>query len=170
MNIIQKIHSIEKKKTVFKRESKFSFYHNIFITQKDCTQHLSNYLKQLPLFFSGQMMLGTFEIIGIVVAAAIFVVISFIFIKIWAQGGQFQKDAIRIDGKIVIITGGNGGIGRETALDLAKRGGTIYIACRDIAKAENAKQDIIKQSGNNNVFTMKLDLASFKSIREFVEE
>lgn len=115
-------------------------------------------------------MLGTFEIIGIVVAAAIFVVISFIFIKIWAQGGQFQKDAIRIDGKIVIITGGNGGIGRETALDLAKRGGTIYIACRDIAKAENAKQDIIKQSGNNNVFTMKLDLASFKSIREFVEE
>lgn len=62
------------------------------------------------------------------------------------------------------------GIGRETALDLAKRGGTIYIACRNLTKAEAAKQDIKNQSGNNNVFTMKLDLASFESIREFADE
>lgn len=116
------------------------------------------------------MMLGTYEIVGIVVAAAFCLVISFIFIKQWAQGGQFRKDDIRIDGKIIVITGGNGGIGFETALDLAKRGGTIYVACRDITKAENAKLDIINQSKNNNVFTMKLDLASFKSIREFADE
>lgn len=61
-------------------------------------------------------------------------------------------------------------IGRETALDLAKRGGRIYIACRNLTKAEGAKQNIINQSGNNDIFTMKLDLASFESIREFADE
>lgn len=116
------------------------------------------------------MMLGTYEIIGIVIGVVAFLVISFFFIKQWAKGGQFRKDDIRIDGKVVIITGGNAGIGHETALDLAKRGGVIYIGCRDIAKAKNVKQDIISQTGNNNVFIIKLDLASFESIREFVEE
>lgn len=90
--------------------------------------------------------------------------------KKWAQGGQYKKDDVRIDGKVVVITGGNGGIGRETSLDLAKRGGRIYIACRDLVKAEAVRQDIINQSDNSNVFIKKLDLSSFQSIREFVDE
>lgn len=87
----------------------------------------------------------------------------------WVQGGQFKKNT-RIDGKIVIITGANAGIGRETALELANRGGNIYLACRDLKKAEPVRLDIIQKSGNFNVFTRKLDLTSFASIREFVEE
>lgn len=42
-------------------------------------------------------------------------------------------------GKTVIITGANTGIGKETAIDLAKRGARVILACRDIRKADGAK-------------------------------
>lgn len=62
------------------------------------------------------------------------------------------------------------GIGRETALDLANRGAKVYLACRDLSRANDAKTDIIQRTGNKNVFVKKLDLSSFDSIREFVTE
>jgi len=92
------------------------------------------------------------------------------FARQWAQGGQFTKNNVRIDGKVVIITGANTGIGKETALDLAKRGGRIYLACRDTKKADATTSEIIQETGNKNVFTRSLDLSSFASIRKFVEE
>lgn len=76
----------------------------------------------------------------------------------------------RIDGKIVIITGANIGIGKETAIDLARRGGTIYLACRDTIKGEAALQEVKEKSQNEQAFLMKLDLASLESIREFSKE
>lgn len=76
----------------------------------------------------------------------------------------------RLDGKVVVITGANTGIGKETAIDLAKRGAEkIIIACRDMEKANAAVKDIIESSGNKNVVCMKLDLSDSKSIREFAE-
>lgn len=54
-------------------------------------------------------------------------------IRDYMQGGKFTKD-VRADGKVVIITGSNTGIGKETAMELAKRGATIYMACRDMKK------------------------------------
>lgn len=71
---------------------------------------------------------------------------------------------------MVIITGANTGIGKETALDLAKRGGRIYLACRDTKKADATTSEIIAETGNKNVFARELDLASFASIRKFAEE
>lgn len=82
------------------------------------------------------------------------------------QGGQFRKDT-RIDGKIVVITGANAGIGKETAIDLAKRGGKIYIACRDIKRGEDALLEIKGRSGSDDIHFLQLDLASMQSIREF---
>lgn len=70
----------------------------------------------------------------------------------------------------ISFLGANTGIGRETALELAKRGGRIYLACRDLVKADGARLDIIHKSGNRNIFTKKLDLSSFESIRKFVDE
>ncbi|XP_026147615.1 retinol dehydrogenase 12, like isoform X1 [Mastacembelus armatus] len=79
------------------------------------------------------------------------------------------SSAERLDGKTVVITGANTGIGKETAIDLAKRGAKVIIACRDMEKAEAAVKDVIESSGNENVLCMKLDLADSRSIKEFAD-
>lgn len=75
----------------------------------------------------------------------------------------------RMDNKTVIITGGNTGIGKETALGLAVRGARIILACRDRSRGEAAVKDIKERSGNNEVIFKQLDLASLKSVRQFSE-
>jgi NAD(P)-dependent dehydrogenase (short-subunit alcohol dehydrogenase family) len=84
----------------------------------------------------------------------------------YMQGGQFKKDT-KINEKVVIITGANSGIGKETAIDLAKRGGKIYIACRDIKRGEDALNEIKDKSKSDKVHFLQLDLASLDSVREF---
>ncbi|XP_070491034.1 retinol dehydrogenase 12-like [Chironomus tepperi] len=87
----------------------------------------------------------------------------------YMQGGSYNKPTM-IDGKIVIITGANSGIGKETAVDLAKRGGKIYIACRNIERGQSALTEIKEKSGSDDVHFLQLDLASMKSIRKFSED
>ncbi len=52
------------------------------------------------------------------------------------------EDEIDIRGKIVVITGSNSGIGKVAALEMAKRGAFVVMACRDIPKAEKVVQEI----------------------------
>ena len=75
-----------------------------------------------------------------------------------------------MNGKTVIITGANCGIGYTTALELANRQARVIMACRDLDKAEKAAKTIIGKSGNSDVVVKKLDLASLKSVREFCKE
>ncbi|XP_028276291.1 dehydrogenase/reductase SDR family member 13-like [Parambassis ranga] len=77
--------------------------------------------------------------------------------------------SVKLRGKTVIVTGSNTGIGKSTALDLAKRGARVIMACRNKEKAEAAAFDIRRESGNNQVVFMELDLASLKSVRRFAE-
>jgi len=76
----------------------------------------------------------------------------------------------KLHGKTIIITGASGGIGKETALDLASRGARVILACRNIHKADSVKDEIIKESGNNDVVVKALDLASLSSVRKFAAE
>lgn len=48
-----------------------------------------------------------------------------------------------------MITGANSGIGRSTALALAGKGATVHIVCRNSTRGEEAKQDIVSQTGND---------------------
>ncbi|BFG05866.1 retinol dehydrogenase 13-like [Drosophila madeirensis] len=89
------------------------------------------------------------------------------FLKNYMQGGQFQKDTDET-GKVFIVTGANTGIGKETVREIAKRGGTVYMACRDMNRCERARLEIVAETNNKNIFSRVLDLSSLDSIREFV--
>jgi len=84
-------------------------------------------------------------------------------------GGRKYEGSRRLDQKVVIITGSNTGIGKETALELAKRGAYVVMACRDTKKCELARQDIVLQTKNRYVYCRTCDLASQNSIMQFVE-
>ncbi|XP_061467052.1 retinol dehydrogenase 12-like isoform X2 [Rhineura floridana] len=83
--------------------------------------------------------------------------------------GGVCKSTAKLNGKVVVITGANAGIGKETAKDFAGRGARVILACRDMAKAETAACEIRSKTGNQQVIARKLDLANTKSIREFAE-
>ncbi|XP_032071149.1 dehydrogenase/reductase SDR family member 13-like isoform X4 [Thamnophis elegans] len=79
------------------------------------------------------------------------------------------RNAVSLRGKTVLITGGNTGIGKATAVDLARRGARVILACRDRARGESAMYDIRQESGNSEVILMILDLGSLDSVRAFAQ-
>ncbi|NDJ76506.1 MAG: SDR family oxidoreductase [Chloroflexi bacterium] len=72
--------------------------------------------------------------------------------------------------RICIVTGANSGIGKATALGLARQNATVIMVCRNPAKGAAAQQDIIRESGNPNVDVMICDMASQASIRQFATD
>ena len=73
-------------------------------------------------------------------------------------------------GKVVVITGGNTGIGKEAAVALAGRGAQVVITSRNEERGRSAREEIAERSENDSVDVMPLDLASFRSIRSFAAD
>ncbi len=69
-------------------------------------------------------------------------------------------------GKLAIVTGANSGIGFDTALELAKAGAEVVLACRDATKGEAAAQRVNIAAPGRASFAA-LDLASLASVRDF---
>jgi NAD(P)-dependent dehydrogenase (short-subunit alcohol dehydrogenase family) len=76
----------------------------------------------------------------------------------------------RLQGRVVVITGANCGIGKETAAALAARGATIVLACRDMAKAEQAAAEIRATTGNDAVETVLVDLNDLHSVVQCADD
>jgi short-subunit dehydrogenase involved in D-alanine esterification of teichoic acids len=74
-------------------------------------------------------------------------------------------------GRTVVVTGANTGLGKHTALQIAKAGGDVVLACRNMDKASQTSQELRKQLGRHagSIYTMKLDLSKLESVRNFVE-
>ncbi len=73
-------------------------------------------------------------------------------------------------GRVFVVTGANSGLGFETTKALASHGGAVVMACRNLQKAENAKNQILSMHPDANLVVMKLDLGDLASIKEFSEQ
>jgi len=71
-----------------------------------------------------------------------------------------------VHNRICIVTGANAGIGKATALGLAKMGATVVMVCRSRERGEVAMAEIKRKSGNRSVFLLLADLSSQASIRQ----
>lgn len=85
-------------------------------------------------------------------------------------GGKRYTGNETAENKVVIVTGANTGIGKETAMELAKRKAKVIMACRDKDKCEKAREEIVVESKNKYVYCRQCDLASQNSIHQFVDQ
>ncbi len=83
--------------------------------------------------------------------------------------GWTARDIPDQSGKVTIVTGGNGGLGLETAREMARKGAQVVIAARNLDKAATAAADIKAELPNASVGVRPLDLASKASIKEFAD-
>lgn len=73
--------------------------------------------------------------------------------------------------KTVLITGANGGLGKETARQFAMIDATetVYLACRNLEKAEDAKESLEESTGKSIFDILLLDTSDMNSVRSAVE-
>ncbi|XP_054162450.1 retinol dehydrogenase 12-like [Oppia nitens] len=82
---------------------------------------------------------------------------------------RYLKDT-KLDGKVVVITGANTGIGKRTAYHLSLRGAKVIMCSRDVTKGAIAARDIRAQNPKAVIEVMQLNLSSLSSIRRFAKE
>jgi NAD(P)-dependent dehydrogenase (short-subunit alcohol dehydrogenase family) len=84
------------------------------------------------------------------------------------------SEGVDLSGKNALVTGANTGIGQETARVLALRGAHVIMACRNLEKAEQARQSILKSAGgrigDTQIDLLELDLNSLAKTRQSAEE
>lgn len=70
-----------------------------------------------------------------------------------------------MDGRTVVITGGNSGVGKATAVALAGAGARVVITARDEARGRRAVDDIRRASGSDSVDLVVFDLGDLGAVR-----
>lgn len=80
------------------------------------------------------------------------------------------KDIPDQTGRMALVTGANSGLGYETALELARKGAEVILACRNLEKGQAAQLEIRRQVPDARLSLMELDLASLEAIAHFARE
>jgi len=73
------------------------------------------------------------------------------------------------EGRIIIVTGANTGLGYETTKALAQNGAKVIMACRNMLKAKKAKDQILEELPDARLEIIELDLSKLDSVRQFAE-
>ncbi len=83
---------------------------------------------------------------------------------LFSRAGQLPPlaDDERLDGRTCLVTGANSGLGKAVAIDLAKRGGRVLMACR--GGHPEAGEDVRRASGSDNVEMLRVDLSDLESV------
>lgn len=76
-------------------------------------------------------------------------------------------ERVRIDGRVCLVTGANSGLGKAVAVDLARRGGRVLLACR--GSHPEAVEDVRRLSGSDAVEMVKVDLADLESVHALAD-
>ncbi len=81
-----------------------------------------------------------------------------------------EKDVPDLRGKTIVVTGGNSGLGFESAKVLASKGAEVVLACRSTRRGEDAKQEILTAFPEVELRVMNLDLQDLSSVEAFANE
>lgn len=76
---------------------------------------------------------------------------------------------VNLSGRSFMITGANSGIGKATAQEIASRGGTVHMVCRNKGRADTAKEEIVEKSKNQDVHVHIVDMSNMRQVWEFAE-
>ena len=88
--------------------------------------------------------------------------------KLYFRGStcKITKD---LKGKVIVVTGASSGIGAESARNFAQLGATVVLAAPDESKTLAVVQKIKKETENDNIEFIPLDLADLDSVTQFVQ-
>eukprot|EP00923_Selenidium_pygospionis_P060805 GHVN01106847.1.p1 GENE.GHVN01106847.1~~GHVN01106847.1.p1 ORF type:complete len:338 (+),score=54.88 GHVN01106847.1:233-1246(+) len=73
-----------------------------------------------------------------------------------------------LEGRNVVVTGANAGLGYCMAVELARRQARVHLLCRDKGRGEVARDKIITTTGNQSVHLHICDVSSKQSVKDFV--
>eukprot|EP00586_Coscinodiscus_wailesii_P019462 CAMPEP_0172501396 /NCGR_PEP_ID=MMETSP1066-20121228/149426_1 /TAXON_ID=671091 /ORGANISM="Coscinodiscus wailesii, Strain CCMP2513" /LENGTH=188 /DNA_ID=CAMNT_0013276167 /DNA_START=126 /DNA_END=689 /DNA_ORIENTATION=+ len=81
-----------------------------------------------------------------------------------------DADGVNLEGKVIVVTGANSGIGKEIATYAAAKNATVYMLCRSKDRAEAAKDEIVELTSNANVKVLLADVGETSQVKRAAEE
>ncbi|KAB5588759.1 hypothetical protein CTheo_7803 [Ceratobasidium theobromae] len=97
--------------------------------------------------------------------------VSSILEQAFPQAPQWSVDQMPdLTGQVMLVTGGNTGIGRETCKSLLNKNARVYMACRCPKRAKDAVEWLKEATGGKEAIFLHLDLADLESVRAAATE
>jgi len=75
-----------------------------------------------------------------------------------------------LTGKVIVVTGGNSGLGYESVKAFAMKGADVIMASRSVEKGQEARTEILKDVPRGEIKVMQLDLGDLESVKNFAAE